>query len=230
LGTQPAGGAGAPPKGVDADGIGYDVEVGRKGDAVGREAREQKRVDRIRAAKDDWFFVGDNLSEKLAFAAHQPEAARDNVGTINPSVDPAPKFRCTVDGGEVGAAGDLVKPRFGQREEVNDARRAGAVFEVAGGSEGAGGGIVAFAVTGGENENTRRHVKLGDSRAEPGGAAAGCGHDFGEILLEAGDHGGPGLGFDGLAGGDAETRDELTDRWRVARLRGRERRVGRTGP
>lgn len=129
----------------------------RKRVAVRGKTGEEEGVGGIRAAEDGGLFLGDDPGEETALAAEHPEAARDDIGAINPSVEAAPKAGGAVDGAEVGAAGDLVEAGARESEEIDDTGGAGTVGGVASGGEGAGGGVMAFAVTGGQNEEARAH-------------------------------------------------------------------------
>ena len=63
IGDKPAGGAGAPPERVDADRIRDDVEMLGEAVAFVLQARDEERVNGIRAANDVGFFLGENARE-----------------------------------------------------------------------------------------------------------------------------------------------------------------------
>jgi hypothetical protein len=108
IGQKPTVAARQPPKRIDADRIGDDIEdrhaqTGARGDLL-----HQERVDRIRAAHRGGLFAFEQVEQLGLFAAEESEMARERFGAIDPAVECAPHARRAVDHRQIAAARDGV--------------------------------------------------------------------------------------------------------------------------
>ena len=127
--------------------------MGRKPPAVTGQFCEQVRVNRIGAAKDRRLLLGDDLVQDPGLATEKTERGWEDRRAVDPRIHRAPESRRVIDHAEIEPAGKFVEARCCQRKYIHQAGSARTVRRVKGRAKGAGRGVVAFAKTGGENED-----------------------------------------------------------------------------
>lgn len=162
VGDDPEIGGGGGPEPVDGDGIGDDGDTAKGGSDFWGKLGKKVRVDGKGEGDDLWAVALNELPQAAGSGAIGKKGIFNEGEVVASKVEKIPSAGVAVDEGKVKATKEIIQLRTGFGKRIGDDGGSATKFDRAG--EAVGGGVMAIAKSGGENQD-RRGLHMRPSRS-----------------------------------------------------------------